>query len=122
MKKFAMFFGMTAALASSAAMAGAKWGFPVVVYSTYFVGSMGATRASGASTDYIEISDKGATVYVRALQASNGLSASCVTSDPTMISQLRSANSDSVVFVSYSSGTCTSVTITNSSAQAPKVM
>lgn len=113
---------IAATAASSIAFAGAKWGYPVVVSSTTIVGSLGMTRASGSTKDYVEFMDSGTSITVRALQASTGATASCVTSDPALMTQFRAANSDASVYISFSAGKCLSATIMNSSAQAPKVM
>lgn len=105
-----------AATLSMSAMAGAKYGYPVAVSATAIWGSLGATRASGYTTDYIEISDQGSAIYVRGLQGSTGVSGSCVTSDAVKMAQLRAAKSDAFINVLISAGQCTTLIVTNNSA------
>ena len=109
-----------ATLLSTSAVAGEKYGSPVAVSSYAIWGSMGATRASGYSNDYLEISDQGSVIYVRARQGSTGVSGSCVTSDPVKMAQLRAAKSDAYVYAGISSGQCSSLTVTNNSAMHTK--
>jgi hypothetical protein len=105
---------------SHGSVAGAKYGQAVAVAPYAIWGSMGVTRASGSSVDYLEIIDHGSVIYVRARQATTGVSGSCVTSDPVRMQQLRSANSDAAINVGISDGQCTYLYLTNSSAQEPK--
>lgn len=114
------FIAATSILASGA-MAGAKYGYPAVVSATSIAGSFGATRASGGTTDYMDIVDTGTSIYVSGRGIANGVSASCVTTNPTLMAQLRSAKSDTFLNVGISAGQCTYLYVTNSSGLAVKV-
>jgi hypothetical protein len=112
---------ISSVVVASQTFAGVKYGYPAIVSANSIAGSMGATRASGTTTDYIEISDQGTAIYVRALQGSTGVSASCVTSDATKMAQLRAAKADAFINVGISAGQCTYLIVGNNSAIAVKV-
>jgi hypothetical protein len=118
-------------LASSAAYAGAKWGYQVYVSpnsdgSGSFVGTLGSTRNTADSTSqmgcyYENLPAPWGYKYASCYAYDGTHSASCGTTDPQQTDTISRLQGDAYLWVQYdASGNCTRVQIGSQSWAAPK--
>lgn len=109
-------------LASASAFAGQLVGQPVAILDSNHQasGDLGFVHNSSDRVQYIGCQLGGGFGYCYAMNSA-GVNRTCITSDPAKISIMRSLKSDStLVFFWNDSGTCTSVSVSNSSVYSPK--
>lgn len=116
-KKTLVLFGSL--FIASQVSAGAKVPQPVSSSPSFILGNFGDARNSASVMEYIAVEDYGTTMYVVAVAAS-GSWANCYTNNPTFMTQLRSAKSDSQIRANISAGMCTSIYVNNSSRNTVK--
>jgi hypothetical protein len=108
-------------LLSTTAFAGFKIKYPVVITSSYFLGSFGSARNSTNDVvHYLYCRDRGAVAYCGA-RDSNHKNVQCATTDPTHLNVIRGMDDSSRILVWYNSGRCTLIDSLNTSAAEPKV-
>lgn len=109
-------------LVSTNAFAGYKYSAPVQVDSTSISGSFGAARNSASPREHLYFVDYGNRINVVATDAA-GITKGCTMRTEPLLTQLRSAQSDSQITVGWdSSGACTYVFVNSGSSQQPKAL
>ena len=115
---------LTGLFASTAAMAGLQTGKPVVINDSGMVanGELGYVRNTPDRTQYIGCTSSSNNVANCFAVDINGISRTCVTTNPSFLATIRSLNGDSylVFYWSPTTGQCTSVEAVNDSTTTPK--
>jgi len=108
-------------LIAPTASAGARWQYPVTLNDTsrYAVGTMTDTRGSADNQQAIGCYHNSTTGACYATTAA-GVSRTCTTSNPALISVIRSISAESYIYFQWNTdGTCSYVLIENSSRFKP---
>lgn len=107
-------------VSTSSIFAGSKYDYNVSININQFSGSIGTARNSVDNLQYIGCwyYDNGdGTCYAR---NSVGTLMVCNTNSPSLLSSIRSINSDSYIRVTVNAGNCTSIFVSNASFIRPK--
>jgi len=114
-KKYVLMLTLLVTVAvSGAAFAGYTLSVPVTVTATTFSGALGSARNSADATQYIFCKDNGTSAFCGA-RDSAGTTKSCTTTAAAHLDVVRSMVDTSRIDVTFSGGTCTSVSQVNGS-------
>ena len=111
-----------ALLTSTGAFAGIRDSQPLIIddVNQSAIGSLGNAYNSQSTSELIGCGSGGTWGSCLVID-STGKSRSCVTTDPALVSQIRSVNSDSTLYFGWdASGKCTFITVQSYSSGQPK--
>ncbi len=116
MKKLSLFIAslLVSLMVSGAAFAGYKLTVPVTVTTTSFSGALGSARNSADALQYLFCRDNGTSAFCGA-RDSAGTTKSCTTTTAAHLDIVRSMVDTSRIDVTFSGGTCTSISQVNGS-------
>jgi hypothetical protein len=104
---------------SQGTFAGAKVTSPVRLSNSTIQGSVGSTRNSGDYSQYLFCKSDGTLGYCAG--ASGGITKTCTTNDPKLLSSIQSIKGDSYVYIHFNNGICDNITLYHGSQFEPKV-
>jgi hypothetical protein len=111
---------LSGVLTLGTAYAGAEFGTTTAVSNTVIYGTIGNTRNSADTVQYIYIDDRGSSITVNA-KNSAGTTKSCATNSATMMATLRGITDGSRFYINHNNlGTCTIVRTFTGSVYQPK--